>query len=58
MGLENLKSVFSGENKFSSTNTYQADTLEKPNGSYVAIHKDLILKSSNPLSICGFFSRK
>ena len=42
MGLENLKSVFSGENKFSSTNTYQADTSEKPNGSYVAIHKDLI----------------
>tara|TARA_Y100001963_G_scaffold94579_2_gene130232 strand:+ start:1270 stop:3456 length:2187 start_codon:yes stop_codon:yes gene_type:complete len=49
MGLENLKSVFSGENKFSSTNTYQADTSEKPNGSYVAIHKDLILKSNNPL---------
>ena len=49
MGLENLKSAFSGENKFSSTNTYQADTSEKPNGSYVAIHKDLILKSNNPL---------
>jgi len=49
MGLENLKSVFSGENKFSAESTYQANIKEKPNSPYITIHKDLLLKSNNPL---------